>query len=486
MDALFDIVGSDFFKPLSGKHRALYADCITALFERLHGPYADYRVNITQRELRELFHPLVATHADQTIPAIPDEEPDLAGRDSDRVRIVIRRLLETGWPETRLDKGTMVSVYGLSRPGKALADTLYRLQGGGMRTIRRNVRSTRNSLEAYVRSEGREPYELLDAFDAAQRIMSDLSDDIDALELQRRKLTEDVARSRGEGIGEILHELRLRLPEVTRKFTVESVVQHRGHIESLLDTIEHWPPERRETADRAILAAQPVLGNELLAGESALWWLTGNIRERVTAAMEVKMPELREAVSNFGRRIQLIVMQQSALATQGRDTAAHLIERLKRQPRDRQEALLSHLAGALLPLRVRLPDPERVTVKERVARRKPIDTGLAQPRLTREERRQAHIQQALETAFALTEQEVDAYVLEQMGAARAMSLRHFRVSNALALLALSHSIEVAAHRDTGYEWDIVPERDEQGRNRWFDTGYGCMQAFTLKRRGGTS
>lgn len=486
MDALFDIINADFFKPLTGKYRALYADCITALFERLHGPYADYRVNITQRELRELFHPLVARHIDDTTGVAPEEEPDPVSRETDRARAIIRRLAETGWLETRLDKGTMVSVYGLSRPGKALADTLYRLRGGGMRTIRRNVRATRNSLEAYVRSEGREPFELLDAFDAAQRIMSDLSDDIDALELQRRKLTEDVARSRGEGIGEILRELRLRLPEVTRKFTVESVVQHRDHIESLLDAIEHWPPERRETADRALLAAQPVLENELLAGESALWWLTGNIRERVTAAMEVKMPELREAVSNFGRRIQLIVMQQSALATQGRDTAAHLIERLKRQPRDRQEALLSRLAGALLPLRVRLPDPERVTVKGRVVRRKPIDTGLAQPRLTREERRQAHIQQALETAFALTEQEVDDYVLEQMGAARAMSLRHFRAANALELLALSHSIEVAAHRDTGHEWDIVPEHDERGGIRWFDTEYGRMQAFTLKRRGGTS
>ncbi len=485
MDALFDIVDSGFFKPLTGKYRGLFAACITALFERLHGPYADYRVNVTYGELRDLFQPPVAAHPDDTAGGSADEELDPAGKESDRVRAVIHRLTATGWLETRLDKGTMVSVYGLTQAGKTLADTLYRLQGGGMRTIRRNVRYTRNSLEAYVRSEGREPYELLDAFDAAQRIMSDLSDDIDALESQRRKLTEDVARSQGEGVAEILRELRLRLPEVTRKFTVESVVQHRSHIETLLDGILYWPPERREKADAALLQAQPLLGRELAAGEAPLLWLTGAVRDRVTVAMDVKMPELREAVSNFGRRIQLIVMQQSALATQGRDTAAQLIERLTARSREEQETLLHRMADAIFPWRVRLPDPGRIPVGERAARRRPIDTGLTHPRLTREERRNAYIQQMLETAFALTEADVDRYVLDQMGAARAMSLRHFNVKKALDLLALSHSIEITTHPDAGDEWDVAPEYDDAREIRRFDTGYGRMQAFTLKRRSRT-
>lgn len=482
MDALFDIIHPAFFKPMTGKYRMLFADCITVLFERLHGPYADYRVNITYSELRDLFLPLVSERLDSTDAETTDEELDPAGEETDRARAVIRRLTATGWLETRLDKGTMVSVYGLTQAGKSVAEILYRLQGGGMRTIRRNVRYTRNSLQAYVRSEGREPYELLDAFDAAQRIMSDLSDDIDALELQRRKLTEDVAHSQGNNVADILYELRLRLPEVTRKFTVESIVQHRSHIESLLDDLLRWSPERRENAEHALLQAQPALERELMPAESSLLWLTGNIRDRITVAMDVKMPELREAVSNFGRRIQLIVMQQSALATQGRDTTAQLIHRLTTLPTDAQNTLLHLLADAIFPWHVRLPDPEHIQVRDRAVRRTPIDTLLQHPRLTREERRDAYIQQALETAFALTEGDVDEYVLQQMGVARAMSLRHFNISNAMDLLALSHSIEIADHKETGWTWDVVCEHDETHGIHWFDTGYGHMQAFTLKRR----
>ena len=41
-----------FFRPLSGKHREVIVACVRALYERLHGPSADYAQNLSRDRTR--------------------------------------------------------------------------------------------------------------------------------------------------------------------------------------------------------------------------------------------------------------------------------------------------------------------------------------------------------------------------------------------------------------------------------------------------
>ena len=73
-DALFfDGERSRFFRPLNSSRRELVAACLRALYDRLHGPAADYSHNLTREALKELLLPVVRENQDALE---SDQEPD--------------------------------------------------------------------------------------------------------------------------------------------------------------------------------------------------------------------------------------------------------------------------------------------------------------------------------------------------------------------------------------------------------------------------
>lgn len=54
-----------FFRPLDGARRERVAACLRSLYERLHGPSADYANNFNRDELKELLMPAVQAHQDR-------------------------------------------------------------------------------------------------------------------------------------------------------------------------------------------------------------------------------------------------------------------------------------------------------------------------------------------------------------------------------------------------------------------------------------
>lgn len=55
----FEAERQNFFRPLNGKRRELVAACIRSLYERLHGPGADYSQNLTRDSLRDVLMPAI-------------------------------------------------------------------------------------------------------------------------------------------------------------------------------------------------------------------------------------------------------------------------------------------------------------------------------------------------------------------------------------------------------------------------------------------
>ncbi|KDR40615.1 ferrochelatase [Caballeronia glathei] len=168
-----------FFRPLNSSRRELIAACLRALYERLHGPAADYAHNLTRDVLRELLLPVVRRY--QTTMADEGATDEFAGADVNDpqtlVAMVIRALLADGWLEQFADRTGLVMAFRFSRPGKLFAEALWALDRPS-RSRQRNMRGCRNALEAALSDRG-DAHDLVDAYEYAEKVIEDLTDGID-------------------------------------------------------------------------------------------------------------------------------------------------------------------------------------------------------------------------------------------------------------------------------------------------------------------
>ncbi len=95
-----------FFRPLNSARRELVAACLLALYDRLHGPAADYSHNLTRESLKELLLPVVREN--QGTQESDQESDELAGPETNDplqlTSIIIRVLTRDGWLEQFPDR----------------------------------------------------------------------------------------------------------------------------------------------------------------------------------------------------------------------------------------------------------------------------------------------------------------------------------------------------------------------------------------------
>lgn len=118
-----------FFRPLNSSRRELVAACLRTLFERLHGPAADYAHNLSRDALKELLLPVVRDYHDRL--ALDAEQDELNTPDglepAQMTSEVMRLLLVDGWLEQFADRNGLVTAFRFSRPGKLFAEAMWSL-----------------------------------------------------------------------------------------------------------------------------------------------------------------------------------------------------------------------------------------------------------------------------------------------------------------------------------------------------------------------
>src|SRR5262249_28727610 len=82
----FEAERKRFFRPLNSSRRELVAACLRALFDRLHGPTADYAHNLTREALRELLFPVVREY--QSFAAEEGGDDELSSPDTDDPQVL--------------------------------------------------------------------------------------------------------------------------------------------------------------------------------------------------------------------------------------------------------------------------------------------------------------------------------------------------------------------------------------------------------------
>lgn len=400
----FEAERQRFFRPLSSSRRELIAACLRALFERLHGPAADYAHNLNRESLKELISPVVREHQDELdLEAGQDEFNSAESADPQQLTtVVMRALLRDGWLEQYPDRYGLVIAFRFSRPGKLFAEAFWALHRPS-RSRQRNMRGCRNALEAALLDRG-DAHDLVDAYEYAEKVIEDLTDGIDYLQERIRHLMQEATvHSQWDDFVEFLERFQR---DYSKQLTADSATLNRQAIRQKLDllhvSLDSAKFKRMEEQLHDI--AQWAVKEH--TGPSVFDWLLDRIDDIVNVACETKQPTFVRAMDTYIRRITGLVQQSMMLRTgQNRHAYLNVITKLAERDTAAQDKLLQAIGEQITCVEIRLLDPSSFKLRTASQRRK-ASTISIQPRASRAARLESFLARAESEAFAVANEEL--------------------------------------------------------------------------------
>jgi hypothetical protein len=400
----FEAERERFFRPLNSSRRELVAACLRALYERLHGPSADYAHNLNRESVKELLFPVVRDHRDRL--ESDDQQDELnAAENSDPAQltsVLIRVLVQDGWLEQYPDRQGLVTAFRLSRPGKLFAEAFWALYRPS-RSRQRNMRGCRNALDAALGDRG-DAHDLVDGYEYAEKFIEDLTEGIDDLQERLRNLmVEATVHEQWDDFVEFLQRFQR---DYSKQLTIDSSTLNRGAIKQKLEQLRGELPDAKHRRFEAQLRDIASWAVKEHTGDSVLVWMLDRIEEIVDAAHESKQPGFIRAMDNYVKRVTGLVQQSMMLRT-GQDRHAYLaaVKRISSLTAEGQDVLLRRIGERISAVEVRLLDPSSFKLRTAMQRRKAATTSVP-PRANRAARLQAAMKLAETKAFAVANEEI--------------------------------------------------------------------------------
>ena len=400
----YDSERQNFFRPLNGKRRELVVACLRSLYERLHGSGADYANNLTRDDLRDILLPVVQRMSNEISAEENSADDELAAIASDNVlelsSAVFRSLLRDGWLEMFGDRAGLITAYRFSRAGKLFAEALWVFDRPRTRSRQRNVRSCRNALAATLRNT--DAYDLVDAYDYAEKVISDLSEGVDYFQELVRHLMVKASQTPWDEFMEFLDRFE---KEFKKQLTADSVDRHRQAIRETLTKLHALPEDKSKAIDLQLNEVARWAVQEK-TGHSTLHWMLERIEEMVEAACTTKQPELIKAMNTYMRQATNIVQQAMMLrGGQTRHAYSRAISRVAKLQVIDQTKFLDKLGESITSAEIRLLDPASFKLRSASHRRKAL-TVTVQPKISHEARLAAALQRAEAAGFAMSNDDV--------------------------------------------------------------------------------
>ena len=447
-----------FFRPLTNKYRELAAACLRSLYDRLHGPAADYSQALTRDALRELFLPVILEHKNVQAPdGVPSEDDGGALDNADpnmQALALVRLLLREGWLETFGDRAGLVTAYRFTRAGKLFSEALWSIDRPRARTRQRNMRSCRNALAMALANN--QAYDLVDAYEYAESVISDLAEGVDYFQDLVRRLMVEASGTPWDEFMEFLDRFER---EFKKQFTADNVERHRQVIRETLSRLRGLE-EVRVRAFEAELNDVARWAVQEKTCDSTFDWFLQRIEEMVEVACNTKQPELIKAMNVYMRRAGSIVQQAMMLRTGStRPAYTAAIARVQRLQGEVQGRFLEAVGRGIAASSLRLLDPGSFKLRTLSARRRAL-TVTRKPVVTREARLAAAQAHAEAGAFALSNEDVLLELRQEVrrfgGAVRLSSLP---IKTALDVLSLMQAVEaVRSSKETGLKATLLPNR----------------------------
>lgn len=460
----FDQERGQFFRPLTSKYRAQVLECLKELYQRLYSSSsADYGQALQRDVVIEIFQEALVR---APILADGDEAEELASGKESRFRNsreqagwVLNQLLEFGWMEKQVDEATLQSTFAFSRYGRQFVDPFISESRTSARTRHRNTRNTRNSLEAFI--ERGEVYDLLDAYEYSERIISDFTDVISELEERKRDLVREMedqmlVQRASEEFFDFM-EKRFQ-PDLAVRLSADNVEKHRDRISELLEQIRNKNKAYKAKAEARLRELLPELAQP---GTSVLWTILDGIEQRIRNASDVMLPALRKALQGFTKRADIIIRQMSYLASQQHNDVLSVCKRLAAlAPEDQNEQLQA--AGQLMSVpEVALVDPAQVRLAP-PRKRRVIEADLDEGNeaFDMDARKDIYVQQVLDQAFFINNLSLRSYMQQHLLAGDVISTRDLPINNAKDFLAVANAVSLASTSSLSSDFEFVMKYEQ--------------------------
>ena len=440
-----------FFRPLVGKYREQVVECLQALYGQLYSAMADYRQSLGREQVVDIFH--------QALVRVPILDEDVESEHAAGVRNekeqagwILNQLLDSGWLEKLYDEATLQSTYAFSRVGRLFTQPMVETAGRRFRTRHRNTRNTRNALRSFL--DKGEVYDLLDAFEYSERIISDFSDVISELDDRKRQLVKEVEAQQvvQRASDEFFDFMEKRfMPDLAIRLSADSVEKYRDDIQSLIKSARRKRKEFKADAERELRKIAP----ELLSDPKHSLYLRvlDGIETRMQSAAEIMLPALRYALNSFTRRADIIIRQLSYSGAVHNNRLLDVCQQLSSLPEDIQSERL-HLVGEnLAMLNAAMVDPNSALRLNSERVRRVVNTSVEeQAEADAQSRKQLFVQQAVEQAFSVNNQDMRDYLVTALSGGHVIRSQNLPVQDAKDLLMSAHAIELGSKIDSSSEY----------------------------------
>ena len=470
-----------FFKPLTGKYREQVVQCLCLLYQRQYSSSADYGQALSREQLLEILSEALARPQTEVF---DDEPAALTGEGAEprfknhreQANWVLKQLLEGGWLERQVDAATLHSSFPFTRLGRVFAQALLEADSRQIRTRHRNTRNTLNALEALL-SRG-EVYDLLDAYEYSERIITDFTDVIAELDERKRELIREVeSQQLAQQVAEQFFDFMEKRfqPDIAVRLSADSVEKHREDISRAVARIRRKSKDFKQNLERSLRRTVP----DLCADEqSYLWFILDTIEQRMRNAADIMLPALRSALHSFTRRADIIIRQLSYMNSRHNNDLLALCGELAELDDEQYATRLDAAAASMASLNVKLVDPQHIKLQERQSRLW-VDNVLATEQVVdAEAQRELMIRQLLDQAFMVNNSHIKDYVLHSLRAGQRISTRALTIDSASDLLAMAHVIEVGALNNLSSE--LVFRVEATGREVADSEYYAKYDEFTIE------
>ncbi len=465
----FEQERGQFFRPLTGKYRAQVMECLRELYQRLYSSSsADYGQALARDTMLEIFQealvraPALADEAEGDGSDGPDPGEGRFRTSRDKAVWVLNQLLEHGWIEKQVDEATLQSTFAFTRYGRLFTEPFVAESRSMARTRHRNTRNTRNSLESFL--ERGDIYDLLDAYEYSERIISDFTDVIAELEERKRDLVREMedqllVQRASEAFFDFM-ENRFQ-PDLSVRLSADNVEKHRDQISRLINGIRKQDKAFKANAERRLRELLPELAHD---GQSVLWNILDGIDQRLRNASDIMLPALRKALQSFTKRADIIIRQMSYLASQQHNDVLAVCKRLAGIPPEQQEELLGKAGERMAVPEVALIDPAQVRLAAPRQRRmieSVVDDGGGD--FDVDARRDIYIQQVLDQAFLINQQSLKGYIQRNLRDGNRVSTRELPIQSASDFLAVAHAIGIGSADGLSSEFEFRIEYDNNDK-----------------------
>ncbi|BFM16049.1 hypothetical protein R50073_22320 [Maricurvus nonylphenolicus] len=480
-----------FFRPLTGKYREVFVECLRLLYQRLYTDLTDFGHVRNRDQIVDIFLEAIARAPVIETDSAEGEEEGRFKNQRELAGFILNSLLEHGWLEKQVDEATLQSSYAFSKVGRMFTQPFVDTDSSRFRTRNRNTRNTRNSLQAFY--EQGEIYDLLDAYEYSERIISDFTDVISELEDRKRQLVKEVeARQLVQQATDEFFEFMENTfkPDLEVRLSADSVEKYRDQIASLIKQIrrkrKYGVGDEKDMDWRAVmeLRLRRLMPNRVVDGQSILENLLQGIEDRLRSACEGMLPALRKSLNSFTQRADIIMRQLSYIHAQGDDDALAACKVLAEKSVQEQDQRLAAAAEHLTGLQLGYIDPGQILLRTRASRRVVMSRVAEDKALDETARREIFVQQALDRAFSIQGGDIRQYIAETLAQTGRINTRHLPINTARDLLSVAHAIEVGAAENLSseYSFRVSPVSEDDDGRQWLPADVGLLDDEYFGRR----